>query len=140
MSVFGDRLKTLRQKTGATQKELASKLGVSSAAYSLWEKGEREPKFEIIEKLCAFFGVTADFLMGRTDDNPDREWNFERYLASIGYNVYRDDPEHKPFLITPHGVFALEYGDIRHFMEISEAYLTYTIDNTLKNREKIRNS
>ena len=68
MSVFGDRLKTLRQKTGITQKELASKLNVSPAAYSLWEKGEREPKFEIIENLCTFFGVTTDFLMGRTDD------------------------------------------------------------------------
>lgn len=138
MSVFGDRLKTLRQKTGITQKELASKLNVSPAAYSLWEKGEREPKFEIIENLCTFFGVTTDFLMGRTDDNPDRESNFERYLSSIGYTIYRDDPEHKPFLITPHGFFALEYGDLRHFIEVSEAYMTYTIDNVLKSREKIR--
>lgn len=137
MSIFGDRLRILRQKKELTQKEVASALGVSSAAYSLWEKGEREPKFEIIEKLCNLFEVTTDFLMGRSTDNPYREWNFEKYLECIGYRVYRDDPEHSPFLITADGTYALEYDDLSHFMEVSEAYLKYTIDNTLKHRQKM---
>ena len=61
----------------------------------------------------------------------------EKYLESIGYRVLRDDPEHKPILITSQGAYGLEYGDLEHFMEVSEAYLKYTIDSTLKNREKI---
>lgn len=138
MTAFSDRLKILRLNKDITQKEIASELGVSPAAYSLWEKGEREPKFEIIEKLCSFFEVTTDYLMGRVSTNDyDSKWNFEKYLESIGYRVLRDDPEHKPILITSQGAYGLEYGDLEHFMEVSEAYLKYTIDSTLKNREKI---
>ena len=137
LSVFSNRLKLLRQEKKITQKEIATELGVSAAAYSLWEKGEREPKFDIIQKLCSYFGVTTDFLMGlATVNNASRGWNFENYLESIGYKIQRDDPEHKPFLITPYGTFRLEYGDLDHFMEVSEAYLKYTIDSTLKSRKK----
>ena len=55
MSSFSNKLKQIRIEKGLTQKELAKLLNVSPAAYSLWEKGEREPRFEILRKLCNIF-------------------------------------------------------------------------------------
>ncbi len=63
MSSFGNQLKQARLNKGLTQKELAKLLNVSPAAYSLWEKGEREPRFEVLEKLCKILNVDISYLM-----------------------------------------------------------------------------
>ena len=63
MSSFSNKLKQIRIEKGLTQKELAKLLNVSPAAYSLWEKGEREPRFEILRKLCNIFNVDISYLM-----------------------------------------------------------------------------
>lgn len=63
MSEFCNILKQLRQKKGITQKEIAKILGISQAAYSLYEKGGREPKYEMLEKIADFFNVSVGYLV-----------------------------------------------------------------------------
>ncbi len=63
MSEFFNILKKLRESKGLMQKEVAEDLGISPAAYSLYEKGQREPKFDFLEKIANYFGVTIDYLM-----------------------------------------------------------------------------
>lgn len=68
MSEFCNVLKRLREEKGITQKEIAKILGISQAAYSLYEKGQREPKYEMLEKMADFFNVSVGFLVsGRKD-------------------------------------------------------------------------
>lgn len=46
------RIKELRMKAGLTQKALADAIGVKSASLiTMWEKGERKPKSEILPEL-----------------------------------------------------------------------------------------
>ena len=63
----GDRLKELRIEHGLTQKELADKIGQAQSAITYWEKNEQEPVISSFKKLCDFFDVSADYLLGRKD-------------------------------------------------------------------------
>ncbi|CEP67835.1 Cro/C1-type helix-turn-helix domain [Moorella glycerini] len=65
---FAERLTRLRERKGLTQEDLAKKLNISRSALSLWEIGKREPNFETTTKIADFFGVSVDYLLGRTDD------------------------------------------------------------------------
>lgn len=60
---IGNYIKTLRKSVGLTQKELASKLGISFQAVSKWETGVALPDTGIILDLCSILGTTADKLL-----------------------------------------------------------------------------
>lgn len=64
----GERLKYLREKNGLTQKDIATRLGVESAAISKYELDMREPNIEALKKLATIFNVSIDYLLGRTPD------------------------------------------------------------------------
>ena len=61
------RLRRLRTERMLTQAELGEELGLSESTVSLYEKGEREPSFTTLCRLADFFGVTTDYLLGRSD-------------------------------------------------------------------------
>ena len=61
---FGNMLKELRQKAGMTQKDLASKVGVTKSVISYYELSERSPSPEMLMKLAAIFHVSTDYLLG----------------------------------------------------------------------------
>ena len=62
------RIKELREEHRLTQKELAEKIGVAQSNISRWEKEEMEPAAGFVVKLADYFEVSADYLLGRTDD------------------------------------------------------------------------
>lgn len=63
---FGERLKALRAEKGISQKVLADKLGVSKGAVSFYETCQNAPDIEVLEKVSNYFGVSYDYLLGRT--------------------------------------------------------------------------
>lgn len=71
MPTFGERLNELRTKNSILQKDLAEKMSVTTRALKYYEDGEREPNLKTINFLCDFFNVSADYLLGRSD-NPKR--------------------------------------------------------------------
>lgn len=64
-NVFPQRLKEIRIKRGLTQTELGEKVGVKQSTFTNWEKGKREPNFEIVIKLADLLEVSVDWLFGR---------------------------------------------------------------------------
>ena len=68
MSIFGERLKELRKESELTQKELADKLSISSSAVAMYERGNREPSFEIMEEIADLFNVDMNFLLGKSQE------------------------------------------------------------------------
>lgn len=65
-SSFPERLKMLREKAGWTQEELAEKIKVSDVTINRYEKGTRRPDMDILELFADIFGVSVDYLLGRT--------------------------------------------------------------------------
>lgn len=65
---IGERIKYLREAKGLTQKDVATRLGLESAAVSKYELNLREPNIEALKKLSEIFCVSTDFLLGLTPD------------------------------------------------------------------------
>ncbi len=63
-------LSLLRKEKGISQKEAANQLGVSQALLSHYEKGIRECGLDFLIRAADFYGVSADYLLGRSAD-PD---------------------------------------------------------------------
>ncbi len=68
MSEFKEVLKDLRREKGVSVNRLAKILGVSNACVSYWENGKREPNLQQIRKICLYFNVSADILIGMDDE------------------------------------------------------------------------
>ena len=64
---FGQKLQMLRQRAGMSQDALAERLGVSRQAVSRWERDETMPDPDKIVALADLFGVTTDYLLGRSE-------------------------------------------------------------------------
>ena len=59
---------SLRKENALSQKELAERTGISQSTIAKIEIGRNEATSNTIRKLADFFNVTADYLLGRTDD------------------------------------------------------------------------
>lgn len=68
MSEFQEVLKDLRREKGVSVNRLAKILGVSNACVSYWENGKREPNLQQIRKICLYFNVSTDILIGMDDE------------------------------------------------------------------------
>ena len=66
---FGNILSSLRRKQGFSQRKVASDLQISQALLSHYENGAREPGLEFVCRACDYYGVSADYLLGRVDDS-----------------------------------------------------------------------
>ena len=62
---FAEMLSSLRRERGISQKKAAKDLQISQALLSHYENGVREPKFEFVHKACLYYGVSADYILGR---------------------------------------------------------------------------
>ena len=62
------RLSDLRQDRDLTQADVAKLLGTTQPQYSLYETGERDLPLAHLVVLADFYGVSTDYLLGRTND------------------------------------------------------------------------
>ena len=62
-----ENIRSLRIDNGYTQKQIAEQLGVSQNTYSQYEIGILNYPIEALEKLADFYGVSVDYLLGRTN-------------------------------------------------------------------------
>ena len=63
---FHETLSALRRGRGISQRQAAGELGISQALLSHYETGAREPGLKFVCRACDYYGVTADYLLGRS--------------------------------------------------------------------------
>lgn len=118
-----ERLKQLRKSKGLTQSEVAKMVGISQNNYSYWENGKVKIDSASIAKLAEIFGVSVDYLLGRT------------ITANLPPNVQNVYPLESPIRLPVYGAIAAgspintaqsptdewiyedpKYGDGNHFV------------------------
>ena len=62
------RIRDLREDKDLTQKQVASMLLCDQSLYSKYEREERPLPLELADKLASFYGVSVDYLIGRTSE------------------------------------------------------------------------
>ena len=66
---FSENLKALRKEQKLTQKQLSSQLGVALSTVAMWETGARQPDYDMLNKIAAFFNVSHDALLTGPSEN-----------------------------------------------------------------------
>ena len=82
--MFAEILKKLRIEKGLTQTEFATQFHVSNGAVGNWESGKRQPDSNTLVKLADFFGVSVDYLLGKTDEPR----TLDQQLEGIDFALY----------------------------------------------------
>lgn len=61
---YTDRMRWIRDVRNVTQKEIAAYLGIKQQQYARYEKGINIMPVTYLIKLCQFYQVSADYLLG----------------------------------------------------------------------------
>ena len=64
---FPEILSSLRKERSINQRTAAAELGISQALLSHYENGAREPGLSFVCRACDYYGVSADYLLGRSE-------------------------------------------------------------------------
>lgn len=67
MEILAERLRQLRGEKKLSRKAVAEHLNVVERTYQRYEEAEREPIASVLVQLADLYGVTTDYLVGRTD-------------------------------------------------------------------------
>lgn len=62
-----NNLRKLRKEKGLSQIAVQMQTGIEQALISKYENGERVPPTETLMQLADFYGVSMDYIMGRTE-------------------------------------------------------------------------
>lgn len=91
-TAFPRILTLLRKERGVSQKQVAADLQVSQALLSHYEKGIRECGLDFVVRAADYYGVSCDYLLGRTAVNrePSSRWMKSRTTTPpLGKNRFR---------------------------------------------------
>ena len=82
--LIGQRLREVRLQRGLSQQEAASRAGISMNSLYHYEKGNKVPSAVVLARLAEVLDVSADYLLGLTDDPApkDRKFDLTAYLPN----------------------------------------------------------
>ncbi|MFC7364497.1 MULTISPECIES: helix-turn-helix domain-containing protein [Bhargavaea] len=95
------RLKLLRNQEKLTQAQMAEKVGVARTTYAMYEQGNREPDNKTLARIADYFGVSTDYLLGRTDI-PEMAGSKPAEPKEVPLHVRMGIPDEKYEELTPY--------------------------------------
>ena len=69
MNTLGEKIKYLRKQKGITQEKFAELINSTRPAVAKWETNAAYPPPEMIKSMAEFFDVSADFLLGISNND-----------------------------------------------------------------------
>lgn len=76
MAKFSERLRQLRTARDLSQLEFSKQIRLSKSSINMYERGEREPGLETLERIADYFNVDMDYLLGKSDVVNKSNWSF----------------------------------------------------------------
>lgn len=70
MKNYNEIIKELREDKDIKQKEIASILKIDQRAYSRYENGINKMPIEHLKKICEFYNISADYIIGLPEGMP----------------------------------------------------------------------
>ena len=65
---YSQRMRDLREDQDLSQQEIADKLEIDRSYYGKYERGLHPTPIEIIMKLCILYDISADYILGFTNE------------------------------------------------------------------------
>jgi transcriptional regulator with XRE-family HTH domain len=95
MKIIGERLRGLRKSLGYSQNELAKMIGITQASINRYEHDTITPPPETFLWYADYFGVSLDYIYGRTDEPQGAMKNLE---AGAIKEQFSDDEKLRKFV------------------------------------------
>lgn len=136
MATTSQRIKEALELRNMKQADLVEKTQINKGALSSYISGNYAPKQKNLYKIAQALDVNEAWLMGlevpmeRNSGGSPQE-TFLAYLNSLGYRLYKDDPEHRPFLISKNATVRLEYDTLDTLKLSIDAYTKATVDSEM---------
>ncbi|MBQ7875121.1 MAG: helix-turn-helix transcriptional regulator [Oscillospiraceae bacterium] len=118
---FGEKLLSLRRKSGFSQEELAEKLGVSRQAVSRWESGTAMPDSPNLLQISNLFGVSADYLL-----HDEYESDFDIPVAK---ETKKEERRNSFFLVA--AIILFIFSAVNLFIALDELNVMFLISGVL---------
>ena len=74
-----NKIRELRKERGYSQADIADILETTQQHYSCYENGKNEMPIRHLIKLCQFFGISADWLLGLNDAPTQSKADLNKY-------------------------------------------------------------
>ena len=97
VNTMGDRIREMIETKGLTQKDLATKAGITEAAVSHYIKGDRIPRSTVLSKIAIALDTTPEFLLEGVPNDVKGELGYAKRL--IARNVEQMTKDEKMDLI-----------------------------------------
>lgn len=81
MSKFSETLKNLLDENNLSYKSFATDINISASRITDYVNGNKLPSVKNLIKIADYFKCSADFLLGRDYENPDKQ-----YIAPVPFN------------------------------------------------------
>ncbi|MED1790341.1 helix-turn-helix transcriptional regulator [Brevibacillus laterosporus] len=120
---FGERLRSLRNENGLTLRQLSERLNITYSALGKYERNEREPDFETLEKIATYFGVMIDYLIGRTEIKTFDEFVFITDVRHLEDKLKDLDPKKRKLIVD---IFDSTYLIVNRIIDEDVAFLQTT--------------
>ncbi|TQE88657.1 helix-turn-helix domain-containing protein [Ureibacillus terrenus] len=91
--LLGKRIRALRKAKKLSQKEFGKLFGLAESTIGMYERDERKPDYELLNKFADFFGVSTDYLLGRTDTPEPPQDNKIMNKDEEEFQAFINDPE-----------------------------------------------
>lgn len=65
---FTKRMRDLREDRDLKQADVAEFLNITRQQYQLYESGKRQLPIDLLMKLCKFYNVSSDYILGFKDE------------------------------------------------------------------------
>lgn len=139
--IFSERVKHLMVGANVSKTEMAEATGISPGTLRKAINGQQSRNISVIERIADFFGVSVDYLIGRTEEMERSQ--FGRYFAENFWRVYRRKPDDLTFprryMVTyPFNLVAAIFGecDLIEFIEKEKYVFTEDAEEGLKDALK----
>jgi transcriptional regulator with XRE-family HTH domain len=90
---LGERLHELIKESGLEQQQIAEHLNIKRSTFNGYVNDSREPKLETLKIIADYFGVTADYLIGHSDERSNVFYSLPEEL-----NLFVNDPENATYI------------------------------------------
>ena len=64
----GERMLAIRKERKLRQEDVANAVGITRASLSYYEKGERTLGVDVLFRICKFYRVSADYILGLKEE------------------------------------------------------------------------
>lgn len=133
--MIGENIRQIRIEKGLKQSDLAAKAGVSRVAIGNYERGDRQPPFDIAAKIAAALEVSVDALLDQPEP-ADYFWavGLDDKLKLIGCSTSFDEDNAMLWINYPDGTLEVSENDLKELNDSTDEYLRFKLYELKKNR------